>query len=197
MRLLVILLFYFTISSCNSQTTDNGPNNSILEPIEIAKGIAKRIINGNKEFEIDTYFNKDELGEFLRSIKPAAPESAIEKEIDNYDANLKEFKTNYANNFKELNLSMSGCAEIDWKKCSIDSTTYQYRILIPQGLDQKVTWPESKEYTPNSGQMTCCDANVFISEQDKECVMQIEFWIFHNEGKFYNNLKAPRIIKIK
>ena len=197
MRYLAILLFCFSIISCNSQTTDNSQGESSAEPIAMAEGIAQQIIDGDRKLNLAAYFTQDELKEFMGSVTPAIPESVIEKEVSNYDTNLKKFKTSYGNNFKELNLSMSGCAEIDWKKCSIDSTTYDYKILVPQGKDEKIVWPESVDYIPSTGKMTCCTSYVFISENEKQYVMQIEFWIFDNDAKFYSNLKAPRIARIK
>lgn len=193
---IILLLSLFIFASCVISKTSDAVKKESINPKSFNENLTSSIINGDQELNDNLYLTKEELKVFMGTI-PEMPANVIAKEIENYDLNLNKFRNSYSNNFKTLNLSMSGCAEIDWKKCLIDSSVYEYNILVPNGKDENIPWPESKNYKLTNDKMISCRGLVFISQDTIQYAVQIESWHFQGAWKFYNNIKAPRISRIK
>lgn len=194
---LILILTVFIIASCAISKNGDTEVNVWINPIDFNENIATAIINGDHECDWNLYLARKELERLIKTVGSESPQNISEKELKNYRSNKKKFAKNYSNNFKSFYLSMSGCTGIDWKKCSIDSSTYEYNIRNFEGKDKRITWPESKNYQPTNDQLISCKGLVFISQDSNQYALQIQTCYYQGMWKFYNSLRAPRITRIQ
>lgn len=194
---LFILFSIFAINYCTSQTEVADS----FEVIAFNEKIANSILKGDRNLDIDLYLTIDQLQLLMSKSAPEGAnqmelENYLQSERENYDANLNQFSSWYTNNFKPLILVMGNCDSIEWNKCVIDSVAYSYEIIVPDGRDEKIPWPESKRFQLTEDKMISCSSVVFVSEEKKKYAIQIRSWYFQGDWKFYHNVQAPRIRRL-
>lgn len=193
MKLFVVFVL-LTLNYSFGQTGINTSNDILA----FNERIAQAIIDGDRELNIDDYLSKDDLKVFIKSIPDSMnADSILTHQLDTYDEKLQQFRNFYASSFSAKGLQMYGLGDVNWNNCTIDSSSYMIIVLDPTKRNQKIYWPASKRYKLNSDIMVATRGVVYISEGDKNYLVEIDSICFNKMQKFYHSLRSPSIVRVE
>ena len=156
---------------------------AVSTPDRTGKKIFKLIIK-EKIQKIETYYlDKEEFIEFVNTMDPKPSSEQLNAILENYDATKKD----HLKTFEELDLDKIG-------NLKIDRIEYDYQIA-KKGKDDKVIWPDAKNYKPINTPTEQIKANLkfYLKADNKEYIMNMELMNYKGKWKLLHLLRPCSI----
>ena len=159
---------------------------SFTTPNKTGKRIFKYLKKDNIEKLEKYYIQKEELLSLINGMEPKPSEEQINRVMESYDSGKESYLQSFSENMSDFN----------WDRSRLDSITYDYIIGKP-GEDEKIPWPDSKNFNMEDSDQLKADVSLFINYSENSFILQFEMLNFQGDWKLFNMLKRPYLQQLE
>lgn len=138
------------------------------------------------------YLSEEDITNMFNAQEPDVSEDVLKKALDNYDTNKKLFLDECKNSVSPQYLSWWKCDSMVWDSIVVDSVAYAYEVIVFGGRDERVFWPESKNYTLSDTRNTVCKAVIYFNDGVSNYVCGINCCYYNKKWRYYSVARTPK-----
>lgn len=152
---------------------------SFSPPEKTAKKIFKLMRSGQVHKIEKYYLEKQEFIDFVNGMERQPPKEQLDKMVQSYDQAMES----HMDTFENIDVQ-------DKRTLKIKRIEYDYQIGKP-GKDEKIKWPESKDYNPvnTPSEQVKVNLTYFLYGDDKEYIMELEMMQYDGKWRLFHLLK--------